>query len=221
MREPREGLTYDMADAVAHLCAADERLARVIDEAGPCTLAPDPLHDMFSYLVRSIIFQQLNGTAAHTIHTRFLDLWPEDVHPTPEQILVADADFLRTAGISGNKARALHDLADHMVRGALPTVTEALDLSDDELVRRLTDVRGIGPWTVHMLLMFRLGRPDVMPTGDYGVCAGFALTYGLDKHPTPTQLRAATEHWRPYRTVGSWYMWRAVDLPRERSATLR
>jgi len=88
-------------------------------------------------------------------------------------------------------------------------------------VKLLTDVRGIGPWTVHMLLMFRLGRPDVLPTGDFGVCAGYAVTYGLDKHPTPTELKQATEHWKPYRTVASWYMWRAVDLPKERTAELR
>jgi len=209
----RDGLTYDRGEAAEHLRAVDPLLRAVIDAHGPLDIEPDPLVEPFTYLLRSIVFQQLNGTAAATIHGRVLDLFGGSV-PTPHALLETSAETLRTAGVSGNKAMAMHDLARHALEGTLPVHDELADLSDLEIVERLTAVRGIGPWTVHMLLLFRLGRPDVLPTGDFGVREGYRLLHGLERQPTPTQLRAAAAPWRPYRSVASWYLYRAVDLHR-------
>lgn len=210
----RDGLTFDRRAAMRHLAEADDRLAALIEAAGPFTVRPEGDLDPFAYLLRSIVFQQLNGTAAATIHGRVLDLFGGRV-PTPEELLATDAATLRTAGLSGGKSASAHDLARHAASGELPTADELRTASDLELVDRLTVVRGIGPWTVHMLLMFRLGRPDVLPTGDFGVREGYRMLHGHAAQPTPVAFRAATEHWRPYRTVASWYMWRCVDLHRE------
>jgi 3-methyladenine DNA glycosylase/8-oxoguanine DNA glycosylase len=173
-------------------------------------MEPDDSIDTFEYLVRSIIFQQLAGRAAATIHGRVLALYGE-AHPRPADLLATTPEHLRSAGVSANKAAALHDLAGHAERGELPTAAQCADLDDDELVKSFTKVRGVGPWTVHMLMMFRLGRPNVLPTGDYGVRKGYQLTYGGDELPTPKELTAAAETWQPWRSVASWYMWRAVD----------
>jgi 3-methyladenine DNA glycosylase/8-oxoguanine DNA glycosylase len=209
-----DGLTYDRAKARRHLRGVDERMATLLRQAGRFTVEPDPDLDPYPYLMRSIVYQQLNGTAAATIHGRMLDLFGGKV-PTPKQLLATDVETLRGAGLSGSKAASMHDLARHAGNGELPTHDELPTLSDLEIVNRLTVVRGIGPWTVHMLLMFRLGRPDVLPTGDFGVREGYRMLYGLEAQPTPTAFRALAEPWRPYRSVGSWYMWRAVDQFRE------
>lgn len=208
-----DGLTFDRKAALRHLRDVGADMAALVKAAGPYTVDPDPDLDPFVYLLRSIVFQQLNGIAARTIHGRVLDLFEGGV-ATPAELLQLDAATLRTAGVSGSKAASMHDLSRHAVAGELPTRDELPGLSDLEIVRRLVAVRGIGPWTVQMLLMFRLGRPDVLPTGDFGVREGFRIRNGLDRQPTPTELRAATETWRPYRSVASWYMWRAVDLHR-------
>lgn len=208
-----DGLTFDRAAAIAHLSSVDDRIASVIDQVGGYDVQPDQDLDPYPYLLRSIVYQQLNGTAAATIHGRVLDLFGGDV-PPPELLLETSVDELRAAGLSGNKTLSVLDLARHAVDDALPVADELPMLSDLEIVERLTAVRGIGPWTVHMLLMFRLGRPDVLPTGDFGVREGWRLVHGLDAQPTPAQFRVETEHWRPYRSVASWYMWRAVDLHR-------
>lgn len=211
-----DGLCFDHEAALEHLASADPMLASLIERAGPFTMRPDPAIEPYDYLVRSIIFQQLNGTAATTIHRRLLELLEveEGMAPRPEQLLAADADHLRTAGVSRGKSAALHDLAQHHIAGEIPSMAQARDLDDEELVRRLTVVRGVGPWTVHMLLMFRLGRPDVLPVGDFGVREGYRIERGLGAQPTPRELTAAALAWRPYRSVASWYMWRAVDLAR-------
>ena len=209
-----DGLTYGRAAALRHLRATDPRMADVIGAAGAFDVRPDQDLDPYPYLLRSIVFQQLNGTAAATIHGRVLDLFGGRV-PTPQELLEAEVDDLRAAGLSGSKAASVQDLARHAAAGELPTHDELPTCSDLDLVDRLTVVRGIGPWTVHMLLMFRLGRPDVLPTGDFGVREGWRLLHGLERQPTPTEFRVATEAWRPYRSVGSWYMWRAVDLSRD------
>ncbi|MCW2925846.1 MAG: DNA-3-methyladenine glycosylase [Thermoleophilia bacterium] len=208
-----DGLTYDRAAALRHLRKVSPDMKALIKDAGPFTVEPDGDLDPFAYLLRSIVFQQLNGVAAGTIHGRVLDLFEGGV-ATPAELVELDADTLRTAGVSGSKAASMHDLARHALAGELPTHDELPTMSDLEIVHRLTAVRGIGPWTVQMLLMFRLGRPDVLPTGDFGVREGFRIRAGLDRQPTPTEFRAATESWRPYRSVASWYMWRAVDLAR-------
>jgi 3-methyladenine DNA glycosylase/8-oxoguanine DNA glycosylase len=209
-----DGLTYARTTATRHLRASDERLALLLDAAGQFDVRPEQDLDPYPYLLRSIVHQQLNGTAAATIHGRLLGLFGDQV-PTPQQLLDTDVDTLRSAGVSGGKAASMHDLAAHAAAGSLPDHDELPTLSDLEIVERLTVVRGIGPWTVHMLLMFRLGRPDVLPTGDFGVREGYRMLHGLGAQPTPTELRAAAAAWRPYRSVASWYLWRAVDLERD------
>lgn len=213
-RTRRDGLTYDRRKAIAHLRGASAHLDALIEAAGSFTVRPDPDVEPFAYLLRSIVFQQLNGTAAATIHGRVLDLFGGSV-PTPRQLLETDAATLRIAGLSANKAASAHDLARHAIAGELPTHDQLPTMSDLEIVHHMVRVRGIGPWTVHMLLLFRLGRPDVLPTGDFGVREGYRMLLGLDRQPTPAELRAAAEPWRPYRSVASWYMWRAVDLFRQ------
>jgi 3-methyladenine DNA glycosylase/8-oxoguanine DNA glycosylase len=215
----RDGLTYDRRRAIEHLRGVDERLAAVIDAAGRFDVRPDQDLEPFAYLLRSIVFQQLNGTAAATIHGRVLDLFGGEV-PDPAELLDTAIEDLRGAGLSANKAASVQDLARHAAVGELPRGEELPTMPDVEVVERLTAVRGIGPWTVHMLLMFRLGRPDVLPTGDFGVREGWRLLHGLECQPTPGELRAAAEHWRPFRSVGAWYMWRAVDLHRDGAAVV-
>jgi 3-methyladenine DNA glycosylase/8-oxoguanine DNA glycosylase len=203
-------LDWDPVAAAAHLSEVDPALAPVIERVGPCSIEPDKSLDIYHYLIRSIVYQQLNGKAAATIHGRLLGLW-EGADPSPEELLATDAEQLRSVGVSGSKAAALHDLARHVLAREIPDTPTALALEDDELVKQITVVRGIGPWTVHMLLIFRLGRPDVLAPTDYGVRAGFARIHGLDDLPTPKALTDAGESWRPFRSAACWYLWRAVD----------
>lgn len=208
-----DGLAYDREAALENLRSVDERMALLIDLAGDFTVHPDDDVEPFQYLLRSIVYQQLNGTAAATIHGRLLGLFGDRV-PTPEELLATSVEELRRVGLSANKSASAHDLARHALEGELPTHDQLATMSDLEIVRHMTVVRGIGPWTVHMLLLFRLGRPDVLPTGDFGVREGYRMLYGQERQLTPTQFRAAAEPWKPFRSVGAWYMWRAVDLER-------
>ncbi len=208
-----DGLTYDRDAAIAHLRDADPMLAALIDAAPPFDVRPDQDIDPFAYLLRSIVFQQLNGTAAGTIHGRVLDLFAGCV-PAPDELLATDESTLRGAGLSANKLASIRDLATHARDGTLPSHDELPRMTDLEIVDRLTAVRGIGPWTVHMLLLFRLGRPDVLATGDFGVREGLRLLRGDDAQLTPSALRDLARPWRPYRSVASWYLWRCVDLHR-------
>jgi DNA-3-methyladenine glycosylase II len=221
-------LPYDPADALAHLAAADPKLARLIDRAGPFTLRLASQQSPFEALTEAIIYQQLHGKAAAAIHARLLagfqplpTLTP--LHPTPQQILDCPTAELRAAGLSANKTLALRDLAAKTLDGTVPTLAQIRRMDDAAIIDHLTQVRGIGKWTVEMLLIFRLGRPDVFPVTDYGVRKGFALTFqGLkpttkvtpDLLPKPADMerRALTKHWSPYRSVASWYLWRACDL---------
>jgi DNA-3-methyladenine glycosylase II len=207
-------LSYDPAEAVQTLRQSDPLLAALMERAGPCTLEAGSLASPFQALLRSIIYQQLAGRAAATIHGRVLALFGEE-HPTPEQLLAMPEDDLRGAGLSRSKLAAARDLAAKTLEGVVPQTEDALlAMPDDEIVQRLTAVRGIGPWTVEMLLIFHLGRPDVLPVTDFGVQTGFMLLHGHDALPTPTALRQHGECWRPFRSVASWYLWRAVDLHR-------
>jgi 3-methyladenine DNA glycosylase/8-oxoguanine DNA glycosylase len=172
-----------------------------------------PAHSTFLALAESIVYQQLNGRAAATIFARLCALFP---HPhagfTPQQLLRVPDAKLRAAGLSGSKLLSLRDLAQRAAAGAVPTL-EALRAMDDEaIVERLSQVRGIGRWTVEMLLMFRLGRPDVLPLDDYGVRKGFAVAFGRRNPADREALAKRGERWRPYRTVASWYLWRAAEL---------
>jgi DNA-3-methyladenine glycosylase II len=199
-------------EAIQHLSRADKTLAALIKRIGVCGLRVDRKRAPYQALVRSVTFQQLNGTAAETIFKRFLALFPDEPFPTPESVVNAPDSFLRTAGLSGSKTAAIKDIAAKAREGLVPTRLEARRLTDAELVERLTAIRGVGPWTVEMLLIFTLGRKDVLPATDYGVRKGFALTYGLPDLPPPKELFAHGECWRPFRSVAAWYLWRSLDV---------
>ena len=167
----------------------------------------------FDALAESIAYQQLSGKAAATIFGRVRALYPKRKWLDPEQLLATPDETLRAAGLSRAKTAALKDLAAKTIDGTVPAGRALIRMSDDEIVTRLTAVRGIGRWTVEMLLLFDLGRPDVWPVDDYGVRKGFAKTFGRRKLPTPKQLMKFGEKWRPYRSVAAWYFWRALDEP--------
>jgi DNA-3-methyladenine glycosylase II len=196
--------------ALTHLKARDPKLARWIDRIGAYALVRDELADLYVALARAIIYQQLNGKAAATIFGR-VEALGTNGFPSPTQLLALEAGALRGAGVSGAKERALRDLAEHAARGDLPSVEHAHTLNDDVLIEKLTAVRGIGPWTVEMLLMFRLGRQDVLPATDYGVRQGFQIAYGMKALPSPKEILKHGERWRPYRSVASWYLWRVLE----------
>ena len=165
----------------------------------------------FDALAESIAYQQLSGKAAATIFGRVRALYPKRKWLDPEQLLATPDETLRAAGLSRAKTAALKDLAAKTIDGTVPAGRALIRMSDDEIITRLTAVRGIGRWTVEMLLLFDLGRPDVWPVDDYGVRKGFAKTFGRRKLPTPKQLMKFGEKWRPYRSVAAWYFWRALD----------
>ena len=198
-------------EAVQHLIRADKVLARAIRKVGPCRLAPRKRRSPFQALVQSVTHQQLNGTAAGTILRRFIALYPGVRFPKPEDVLATPDANLRGAGLSRAKTAAIKDIAAKTLEGVVPATRAINKLSDAEIIERLTTIRGVGPWTVEMLLMFTLGRPDVLPATDYGVRKGFALTYGWRELPTPRQLLDHGERWRPHRTTAAWYLWRALD----------
>ena len=208
---PQASLCFDPNDAIRHLRRADPVLARVIRRSGPCLLEPKATQSMFHALAEAITYQQLSGKAAATIFGRVIALFAPKRFPTPADLLAMPDAQLRGAGLSAAKTAALKDLARKTLDGTVPPLARVRRLSDAEIVERLTAVRGIGPWTAEMMLIFRLGRSDVLPVADLGVRKGFMLTYGLDDLPTPEQMIEHAERWRPYRTVGSWYMWRALE----------
>ena len=202
---------FDLAAALAHLRAADPKLSVVIDHARPCDLAPQRLRSLFDVLLRAIVYQQLNGKAAASILARVEALFPDN-RPTPEALIALPDEPLRAAGLSRNKLAAIRDLAAKTADGTVPTPAAARKLSDAEVVARLTAVRGVGPWTVHILLMFNLGRPDVLPTGDFGVREGFRKLHRKRRQPTPAELEKYARRWAPYRSVAAWYLWRVHEL---------
>jgi 3-methyladenine DNA glycosylase/8-oxoguanine DNA glycosylase len=205
-------LCFDPDEAIEQLARADRKLARVIERAGPFSHRPQRLQDPFQALLRSIVYQQLSGKAAETIFGRVSAL---HVKLTPEALLGTPDDLLRAAGLSRGKVLAVKDLSAKVLDGTVPTLKALRKMEDADIVSRLTEVRGIGPWTVEMLLIFRLGRPDVLPVSDFGVRKGFMLTYGKQQMPSPKELFEHGERWRPFRSVASWYMWRALDLSRK------
>jgi DNA-3-methyladenine glycosylase II len=218
---PSSRLPFDRAEAQAYLAARDPKLGALIERAGPFTMKLDPAPSPFESLLESILYQQLHGKAAATIHGRVREYFHGD--PTPELMLATPDEPLRAAGVSGNKIKAFKDLASKTLDGTVPSHAAIKKLSDAEIIERLTAVRGIGAWTVEMLLIFRLGRPDVFPVTDYGVRKGFALTFmkvprsralaAVDLPKADRMLRRARK-WSPFRSVASWYLWRACDLAR-------
>jgi len=196
--------------AIAHLKRVDPVLADVITRVGRCTLSPRTEWTHFDALVRSIVYQQLSGKAAATIHGRVLGLVGDGAE-APRKIVATSHDALRAAGLSTAKARYVRNLAEHVLDGSLP-VQSLHELSDDEIIGALTQVKGIGRWSAQMFLMFRLGRPDVLPELDLGVQKGIQKAYRLRRLPTPKQVLRRGEKWAPYRTIASWYMWRVLEL---------
>ncbi len=206
------GFCYDPHAAVRQLRKVDPTLGALMRLCGPFSLQIRALHSPFESLARNIVYQQLHGTAAAAIHARVIATVGNGRKLHPRDILSADDLVMRNAGLSGAKTAALKDLAAKTLAGTVPSLAHLRRMTDEEISERLTSVRGIGRWTVEMLLMSRLGRGDVLPTGDLGVRRGFAFTY-QQPEPTPKALAEYGERWRPYRTVASWYMWRALELP--------
>jgi DNA-3-methyladenine glycosylase II len=212
-------LAFDPAEATAALAEADRKLARLIERAGPFTLRPEKLQSPFHALMRAIVYQQLSGAAARTIMSRVTALFGGS-QPEPHALSDLSDELLRAAGLSRGKILSVRDLAAKTIDGTVPTLPRLKRMSDQEILERLVQVRGIGPWTVEMLLMFRLGRPDVLPVSDLGVRKGFMLTYKTADLPGPEEMLRRGERWRPYRSVASWYLWRAVDLDRGKSSVV-
>ena len=202
---------FDLDAATRHLSSIDSRLAEVIHKTRAFRAEMEATQNPYESLLEAIAYQSISGKAAATIFARIKALSATGRVPTPHEILKLRKQTLRKAGLSGAKVLAMKDLAQKTIDGIVPTLAEAEKLSDEELVQRLVSVRGIGAWTVEMFLIFRLARPDVLPIHDLGVKKGWSVTYGKKRMPTPKQLLAFGERWRPYRTVASWYMWRAFE----------
>lgn len=198
---------------LAHLTRTDPVLGRVIRAAGPLRLEIRD-HEPFQALAQAIAHQQLNGTAANTILKRLVIACGQNDFPTPQAILDASIATVRAAGFSFAKVAALKDLATKTLAAVVPDRRTLAALDDAAIIERLTQVRGVGRWTVEMLLMFQLGRPDVLPVDDFGVRAGFRAAYGLTRLPKPKVLALWGERWKPYRSAAAWYLWRALELER-------
>ncbi|HTF90789.1 MAG TPA: methylated-DNA--[protein]-cysteine S-methyltransferase [Planctomycetota bacterium] len=211
-RRAPKSLGFDAELALSHLRQSDAQLAALIDRV-PFSLELSPYTSTFEALLRTIVYQQLNGKAASTIHGRVVELLPGK-RIDPRALLAIEETALRGAGLSRAKVAAARDLAQRSVAGEIPDREELAAMSDEEVVERLTVVRGIGRWSVEMLLMFWLGRPDVLPVGDFGVKNGFMVLMKRRAMPTERALELHARRWRPFRSVASWYMWRAVDEAR-------
>src|SRR6266567_5648565 len=201
----------DHEEAHRHLSVSDKRLARLISRSRRYEISPNLNVRPFDALAESIAYQQLSGKAAATIWKRVRAIFPKRKFLDPKLVLETPDEKLRAAGLSRSKVAALKDLAAKTIEGTVPTGRALAKMTDDEIIERLIQVRGIGRWTAEMLLLFDLGRPDVWPVHDYGVRKGFAKTFGRRKLPTPKELMKFGERWRPYRSVAAWYFWRALD----------
>ena len=203
------------ADAIQKLSASDAVMRKLIREIGPCTLKPETRRTPFQSLVQAVAHQQLNGTAANTILLRFTKLFPGRRFPRPEDLAGVPDESLRGAGFSRAKVASIRDIAANTLSGVVPTSRQIARLTDDEIVARLIAVRGVGRWTVEMLLIFQLGRANVLPADDFGVRSGFRIAYRRLEMPTAKELLAHGERWRPFRTTAAWYLWRAADRAKE------
>jgi len=209
----RNPFAFDPEEALRHLRAGDPLLAALIDRHGPFAMEPTRAKSLFEALLRSIVYQQLHGKAAASILARVLARLKArgrslQLH---EAIAQCSDEELRQAGLSRNKLLAVRDLHAKCLDGTVPTLREAREIADEELIARLTQVRGIGPWTVHMLLIFHLGRPDILPTGDFAIRLAFKNLYGKRRDPTPAMIIKHARRWQPYSSVASWYLWRSLD----------
>jgi DNA-3-methyladenine glycosylase II len=205
-------------EALRHLSRADPVMRALIRRTGPCTIDIRRRWSPFRSLVRAVVYQQLHGRAAAAIFARLVALFDGPGFPSPEAMLAMSPRRMRSAGLSRAKVRAIKDIARKAAAGVVPSRRVVARLPDDEIVERLTAARGVGRWTVEMLLIFTLGRPDVLPADDYGVRDGYRASYGLTALPTPKALLEYGERWRPHRTTAAWYLWRAAEQAKAKKA---
>jgi DNA-3-methyladenine glycosylase II len=201
-------------DARDRHLARDPVMRRLIKRHGPCGI-DERRWSPYEALTRAIAHQQLHGKAAQTILGRFVALYGNGRFPTPAQVLATRPSRIRRAGFSRAKVLAIRDIARHAIAGIVPTRRAATKLTDEEMIERLIAIRGVGQWTVEMLLIFTLGRPDILPVDDFGVREGYRRAYGKRMRPTPKALRLLGEQWKPYRSAAAWYLWRAAGEPRK------
>ena len=199
-----------------HLAKNDPVMKRLIREHGVCALVPEMRRSPFQSLVQAVAHQQLNGTAANTILTRFKKLFPKRKFPKPEDLARVTDEQIRACGFSFAKIKAIRDIAAKTLDGTIPSSRKIEKMSDEEIITRLTEARGVGRWTVEMLLIFQLGRPDVLPADDFGVRAGFRVAYKKREMPKPKALLAFGKKWRPHGTTAAWYLWRAADAAKKK-----
>ena len=204
---------FDTEDALTHLAASSVRMQRMIERVGPFHMEVRATPSVFAALAEAVVYQQLHGKAAATIFGRVCKLYPPSSKSiTAQGLMRIDDESLRGAGLSRNKRLALRDLAQKSIAREIPTIAQVAKLDNDTVIKQLTAVRGIGRWTVEMLLMFRLGRPDILPVDDFGIRKGYALTFGKKEMPAPRELARYGERWAPYRTAASWYFWQRANL---------
>jgi DNA-3-methyladenine glycosylase II len=199
-----------------HLSKRDPVMRRLIREHGKCDLVPEKRRSPFQSLVLAVAHQQLNGTAANNILTRFKKLFPGRKFPRPEDLAKVTDAQIRACGFSFAKIKSIRDIAEKTLSGVVPSSRQIVKLPDDEIIARLTEVRGVGRWTVEMLLIFQLGRPDVLPVGDFGVRTGFRIAYKKRAMPEPKKLLAFGEKWKPHRTTAAWFLWCAADAAKKK-----
>lgn len=207
--------TISMVDpfgpAVAHLAASDPDWTNLIARVGRCELQPKPEREPYETLIRAVAHQQLHARAAEAILNRFLAFYPDVSFPSPTSILATDGNIMRACGFSAAKVTTIHGIAEKTLEGIVPARSAALAMTDEELISRLVSLRGIGRWTVEMFLIFTLERPDVLPTGDFGVREGWRVMKSLSKQPLPKELSKIGLAWSPYRSTATWYLWQAAE----------
>jgi DNA-3-methyladenine glycosylase II len=207
--------------AMQHLSDADHRFAALIRRVGPPALEVARRRELYEALVRAIAHQQLHGRAAEAILARFIALHPGEPFPSPERVLATSGDLLRGCGFSAAKLAAIQDICAKTLDGTVPTRRQAARLADEVLIERLTRIRGVGRWTVEMLLIFTLGRPDILPVDDFGVREGYRVLFGLDVQPKPKALAELGLVWSPHRSMATWYLYRAVEEARKQGPVSR
>jgi len=207
----RKKAAEPFAVATAHLAGVDKDWARLIKQVGTCGLQSISGREPYEALIRAIAHQQLHGKAAEAITGRFLALYPEVAFPAPENIIATDDSVLRACGFSATKVATIRGIVEKTVEGVVPLRSEAIEMSDEELIARLVTLRGVGRWTVEMILIFTLERPDVLPVDDFGVREGWRVLKSLEKQPRPKELAQIGLAWSPYRSVAAWYLWQAAN----------
>ena len=200
-----------LSAALEHIRSSDPELGKAIDRVGHYVVEIKSEQEPFESLLRSIVYQQLSGHAAGAIFKRLLALYPDKSHPSPEDLLLTSAETLRSCGLSRSKVRSVTDLADKTHQGLLPNRKKVQMMSDEDIIEAFTTVFGIGQWTCEMLLMFTLGRLDILPVSDLGVRRGFMHAYRLDEMPSPQEVMKRGELWKPYRSIASFYLWKLAD----------